>query len=164
MVSTFRATEPYVDNTYGCNCGFWTSMWEAVGGFDPALSGIGGDENEFFMRAHAAGFLVVSAPDAIVAYRLRPGWRAVTRQRFRQGRSQVLLRTTRGGALMPPAPTVVESARSMVRLVLTAPLHLARSSMRAHWLATCALHMGRVAGQWRVRRLTAVEHRRPSAG
>ncbi len=159
--STFTESEPYVDNTYGCNCGFWTSMWAAVGGFDPSLSGIGGDENEFFMRAHAAGFSAVAAPEAIVSYRLRPGWRAVTRQRFRQGRSQVLLRTTPGGALMPPAPTTVESARALVRLALVSPRYVLRSSERVRWLATCGLHAGRIEGQRKVRQITASGLRSP---
>ena len=87
--SVHRPTDPYVDDTKGCNCGFTRAMWVELGGFDERLSGTGGDENEMFMRAYHAGYRPRHVSTAIVSYRLRPGLGSMVRQRYRQGRNQI---------------------------------------------------------------------------
>lgn len=144
--SAFRTTDPFVDTTYGCNCGFWRTMWEAIGRFDATISGTGGDETEFFMRAWGAGFARVDASDAIVSYRLRPGLRAALRQRFRQGRNQVLLRTLAGGRLLPGTLTRWGTWRALGYRVLALPKYVWTSRSRCAWATSVALHLGRLAG------------------
>lgn len=147
----FRRPEPYVDPTYGCNCGFTVEMWERIGRFDTRISGTGGDETEFFMRAHHAGYRRVEVPNAIVSYRLRPGIRNMVRQRYRQGRNQVLLRRLPGGALLPGTITWRGLAVRGAKQVAALPTHLWSAPRRNAWLSGAAGVCGRVSGLWRHR-------------
>lgn len=144
--SEFRDSDPYSDATYGCNCGFWRSMWVELGGFDPRISGTGGDENEFFQRAWAAGFRPAHAPEGVVSYRLRVGVRSMLRQRFRQGRNLVRLRELPGGRLMPGELTRASVRRGLVRRLVVAPKYWWGSSSRYLWAASIASHLGRLRG------------------
>jgi glycosyltransferase involved in cell wall biosynthesis len=144
--SEFRVSEPFSDSTYGCNCGFWRSMWAELGGFDTRISGTGGDENEFFQRAWAAGFHPVYVPTALVSYRLREGVRAMLRQRYRQGRNLVLLQDLPGGRLMPGELTLAATWRGLARRVVVAPKYLWSSASRSAWAAAVASHLGRLKG------------------
>lgn len=144
--SVFRWSDPYSDATYGCNCGFWRSMWTELGGFDTRISGTGGDENEFFQRAWAAGFRPVPVDGAVVSYRLREGLRMMLRQKYRQGRNSVRLRELPGGRLMPGELTREATRRGLARRMLVAPKYLWRSSARLAWLASVATHLGRLRG------------------
>jgi glycosyltransferase involved in cell wall biosynthesis len=143
--------DPYVDRTYGCNCGFSRQMWEEVGRFDPRLSGTGGDENEMFMRAHQAGYRRIVVDDAIVSYRLRPGVRRMVRQRYRQGRNQVLMRTRPGGRLLPQQFTTSWLVRRLLFTLAAAPAYLGSTRRRCSWLGSCARHVGRLVGTWQYR-------------
>jgi glycosyltransferase involved in cell wall biosynthesis len=142
--STFVETDPFVDNTYGCNCGFHRAMWSEIGRFDPRLNGTGGDENEFFMRAHAAGFRPRHVPDAIAGYRLRPGVRAMTRQRYRQGKNQVAMRRLAGGRLLPEQFTVASEVRLTAKTLAVLPLYLRSTRRRCSWLGSTSRHAGRL--------------------
>ena len=46
--SSCETPEPFIDRTFGCNCGFFKSMWAEVGRFDDRLSGIGGESSRPF--------------------------------------------------------------------------------------------------------------------
>ena len=154
--STFAETDPYVDKTYGCNCGFHRSMWETVGRFDPRLNGTGGDENEFFMRAYAAGFRPRHVPQALVGYRLRPGvWRMV-RQRYRQGKNQVAMRQLPGGQLLSQQFTATSEVGLLLKTLVALPLYLATRRRRCLWLASVSRRTGRLVG------LGTKHHRRGS--
>ncbi|MDO8362939.1 MAG: glycosyltransferase family A protein [Actinomycetota bacterium] len=153
--STYKERTPFVDTTYGCNCGFWRSMWSQLGGFDTNISGTGGDETEFFMRAHAAGYRRTDVPDAVVSYRLRPGRRAMVRQRYRQGRNQVLMRQLPGGALLPGAETVRGALRALAKLILVSPMYAVSRRGRSAWAAAVARNAGKLAGLWNARRSRA---------
>lgn len=140
--STYVPSDPFVDSTYGCNCGFYVEMWEEIGGFSTEISGSGGDENEFFSRAHRAGYRRVDVRDAIVAYRLRPGFRAMLRQRRRQGSNQVLMRNLPGGAELPRISRATVG-RAVGRLVIAAPRYAWSGARRAHWCGALAVQSGR---------------------
>jgi len=134
------------DRTFGCNCGFERAMWAEVGGFDDRLSGIGGDETEMFMRAHTGGYRPLWVPDAVVAYRLRPGLRIMCRQRFRQGRNQVRISRLPGGrAGLVLVPGVGTTWRALGKLVIALPLYVT-SPRRYEWLAAFSRHVGRLVG------------------
>jgi glycosyltransferase involved in cell wall biosynthesis len=149
--STFVETDPFVDNTYGCNCGFHRAMWMQVGRFDPRLNGTGGDENEFFMRAHAAGFRPRHVPDAVAGYRLRTGVRAMVRQRYRQGRNQVAMRRLAGGRLLPEQFTIASELRVTAKTLVALPLHLRTTRHRCAWLGSMSRHTGRLIALGRAR-------------
>jgi len=143
-MSSYRETNPYWDNTYGCNCGFTKAMWEQVGHFDSSLSGSGGDENEFFMRAHAAGFRPQHVPDGVVAYALRPGTWKMARQRFRQGKNQIKTRSLPGGKLMPGEYTRRDTLTALGRTTLALPKYLGSARRRHVWLGAISRHLGRL--------------------
>lgn len=145
QLSATGTPEPFVDRTFGGNCGFWRSMWVEVGRFDDRLSG-SGDENEMFMRAHAAGYHQVWVPSAIVGYRLRPGVRNMIRQRFRQGRNQVRMSRLAGGQVGPPLPGARASIVSLLKLTLAVPKYVRSAPLRYEWLAAASRHVGRLAG------------------
>ena len=134
----------FVDRTYGCNCAFRRSMWVEIGRFDESLSGSGGDETEFFMRAHGAGFMPCDVPDALVAYRLRPGTGAMIRQRFRQGRNQVRMEARAGGLLLGGAPAAGSSVIDVARTVLVLPRYVRSKRSFFLWLGALARRTGRV--------------------
>ena len=141
----------YIDVTFGCNCGFWFDMWSDLGGFDPRISGSGGDEAEFFRRAASVGYEPRIVTEAVVSYRLRPGWRAMMHQRARQGRNQILLRELPGGSdLQPISRRMV--AVAAIRLAVASPKYLLRSRRRGQWAGAVAMQWGR----W-----TALTGRRP---
>jgi len=137
--------EPFVDWTFTCNCGFDRAMWADLGGFDDALSGVGGDDTEFFMRAYAAGYRQRWAPDALVAYRLRAGVRNMCRQRYRQGRNQVLV-SSRSAAAAGLVPGRRATTRSLAWLLLATPKYLLTGSRRYQWLGAACGHVGRLVG------------------
>lgn len=137
--------EPFVDWTFSCNCGFDRAMWADIGGFDATLSGVGGDDTEFFMRAYAAGYRQRWAPDALVAYRLRAGVRNMCRQRYRQGRNQVRV-ASRSAASAALAPGRGATVRSLAWLLLATPRYLFTASRRYQWLGAACGHVGRLVG------------------
>ena len=138
-------TTPYVDRTFGGSCAFLRSMWEAVGGFDPRLSGPT-DENEFFMRAFDAGFRPHVVPGAVVAYRLRPGARAWRRMRYRSGRGQGVAAGCAGGAHLRPLCTPPRSIVLLLKLVAVAPKYAWSRSSRHEWVGGVLRQWGRVVG------------------
>lgn len=138
---------PFYDRTFGCSCGFLRRMWEEVGGFDEALSGIGGDETEFFMRAYRTGWRQSWAPDAVVFYRLRPGARNMCRQRYRQGRNQVRMDQREGGSLGFAVPSAGPTVLALVKLALVSPCYLWRAPRRYEWLGAVSRHLGRLRGR-----------------
>ena len=166
--SQYTATDPFVDRTYGCNCGFLRSMWEEIGGFDTALSGTGGDENELFMRAHGAGYRNVDVPDAVVSYRLRPGVWSMARQRYRQGRNQVRMGRLAGGALLPEPIELLPTIGATAWRLLAAPKYLRTARRRCAWLGSVSRQVGRLVGLVRRDRLPDANltpiARRTSAG
>ncbi len=147
--SMFRPTDPYVDDTKGSNCGFYRSMWAALDGFDERLSGTGGDENEFFMRAHHAGYRPIHVADAVVNYRLRPGLRSMVRQRYRQGKNQISMSRLPGGRLLPFSFTPRSCLRAAAKAVAVGPRDLISSQRRYLWIASVSRHAGRLVGLFR---------------
>ena len=145
-LSEWRIAEPFVDRTFGCNCGFLRSMWAELGGFDDRLSGIGGDETEFFQRAHAAGYRPTWVPAALVGYRLRPGVRNMSRQRFRQGRNQVRMAFIDGSAAGGRSAGRNAAWRVVGRLLLASPKYLHPAAARYQWLGAVSRQLGRLAG------------------
>ena len=144
--SSISEAEPSVDRTFGCNCGFTREMWDRIGRFDDRLSGIGGDETEFFMRAYAQGYRPRLAAEAIVSYRLRPGIRNMCRQRFRQGRNHAKMSRLPGGRTGLALPSETATWRSIAKLLVLSPTYAISSPRRLLWLSAISRHLGRSAG------------------
>lgn len=136
---------PYIDRTFGCCCGFLRSMWEEVGGFDPRLSGPT-DENEFFMRAYAAGYRPNVVPTALVAYRLRPGAKAWRRMRYKSGVGQGMAAGCAGGAHLLPLCKPLRSLWLMAKLVLAGPKYMLGARARHEWVGGVLRQWGRLVG------------------
>lgn len=138
--------EPFVDRTFGGCCGFWKSMWAGIGEFDVRLSGIGGDETEFFFRAYREGYRQTWAPDAVLGYRLRAGARNMARQRFRQGRNQIRMTRISGSQFGGPLLTPAATCKAIAKLVVVSPKYAFRAASRYEWLGAMSRHLGRLAG------------------
>ena len=74
----------------GANCGFERGVFDKIGGFDESFIG-GGDETDFFWRAHLAGYATLAVPEAVMVYYVRDRFRDVARQNFAYGRGAVRL-------------------------------------------------------------------------
>ncbi len=136
---------PHQDNTYGCNCGFDRAMWHALGGFDARLSGVG-DENEFFMRAYAAGYRPRVVPDAVVGYRLRRGTKGWLAHRYRSARSQGMAARAPGGAYLRPLCRPRATLWGIARLLVAAPRYATSAERRRQWLGGLMRQAGRLRG------------------
>ena len=148
--TSYTPRTPFVDDTRGCSCGFYRSMWQEVGHFDPSLSGHG-DENEMFARAAEVGYEFRWVPDGVVHYRLRPGFRMMLRQHFRQGKSQIRTQCSTGGRRLHRQSSTSESVHAVAKLVLVSPKYLIHRGIRYEWAASLALQVGRLAGLRRAR-------------
>ncbi|MEQ1700582.1 MAG: glycosyltransferase family A protein [Ilumatobacteraceae bacterium] len=136
---------PYIDRTFGCCCGFLRSMWQAIDGFDPHLSGPT-DENEFFMRAHATGFRPRIVPDAVIAYRLRPGIEGWRRMRFVSGRCQGIAASCAGAAHLRPLCAPLPGTLLLLKVLLSAPKYAWSASSRHQWFGGVLRQWGRLVG------------------
>lgn len=156
-----QVANPYFDRTFGGSCGFLRSMWESVGGFDPRLSGPT-DENEFFMRAHAAGFRPRVVPEAVVAYRLRPGAAAWRRTRYFSGRGQGIAASCPGGAHLLPLCRPTRSTWRLLKLAGAFPKYMWSPASRREWIGGVLRQWGRLVG-WFSASGRAVRASAPSA-
>lgn len=153
-----RVPEPYVDGTYGCNCGFTKSMWQALGGFNPGLSSAG-DEHEFFMRASAAGYRPTVVAEAVVAYRLRSGTRAWLRHRYTTGRSNGRAARCAGGWVLAATCRPSRALPRLVWAVLSFPRHAFSRRSRVIWLGGVLRRWGNVVGWFSARDLARAQGR-----
>jgi glycosyltransferase involved in cell wall biosynthesis len=77
---------PFARCTAGATMGFTRALHDAVGGFDPAFQP---EDDEFCIRAHLAGFELISVPAAVVHCRLRGRPDAIYAQAFQYSRTEV---------------------------------------------------------------------------
>jgi GT2 family glycosyltransferase len=73
--------------TFGCNLGVRKAVFYAVGGWDESYPTAGSDV-EFCWRVQTSGFTFGYAPDAMVAYRYRTGYRETWTQVVDYGREE----------------------------------------------------------------------------
>jgi glycosyltransferase involved in cell wall biosynthesis len=131
----------------GNNCGMQRTLWERLDGYREDFDGL--EDIELSLRAAATGAEAVLVPDAVVAYRFRPGIRALWRQGVFYGRGRpALYRQSVRLGLTPPSRWA--GLRSWGWLVLRLPTLVSRRG-RAAWTWTLANRWGVLRG--------AVEHR-----
>ncbi|WP_157875368.1 glycosyltransferase family 2 protein [Arthrobacter sp. PAMC 25486] len=132
----------YISTATGANCGFTSTLFLAVGGFDESFLG-GSDEIDFFYRASLLGFRPRSVPQARVRYVQRDGIVNIWKQHVSYGRGSVALHRKLAHEGMPrdpwwhPLATVVLSA---FKLLSPSPVS------RRIGLERIARRVGRVQG------------------
>ncbi|GAB2904259.1 glycosyltransferase family 2 protein [Neomicrococcus lactis] len=89
----------YLPTVAGNNFGALKSTYFSVGGMNPDFPG-GSEETDFSWRVQLSGVRVVSAPRALVQYRLRQGGRGIFRQQRIQQYARVFLWTQYKGTSM----------------------------------------------------------------
>ncbi|MFE2961067.1 glycosyltransferase [Nocardia tengchongensis] len=82
-----RFDSHYLFWAHGNNMGMWRTTFDAVGGFDEAM--LDGDDLDISWSIQEAGMTLGHAPEAGVAYRLRPSLRQAWRQADGYGRTQI---------------------------------------------------------------------------
>lgn len=134
----------------GGNCGFRRSVWTALGGL--LEHHYGSDDAEFFWRAHLAGFRVGYAHDAVVHYRLRPGYRTLYRQQksWASGRA-LLYKEFRADGLIERRSTM-RALKAWGWLAVHLPdAWSSDAGRRGQWVRTCANSVGNLRGSVRHR-------------
>jgi glycosyltransferase involved in cell wall biosynthesis len=133
----------------GANCGVRRDVFEALGGFDETFEGAG-EEIDFFWRVQLAGHTVCWVPDAVVHYRLRPGYRALRRQWFKYGAAQpeLYVRYRQHGI----APSSVRAVLQTLAFELAyAPTTVLSRRRRGAWLMRVSYLAGQIDGSVRQR-------------
>jgi glycosyltransferase involved in cell wall biosynthesis len=135
----------------GGNCAVQVAAARAIGGWDETFAG-GADDVDFSWRLVQAGHTLGFAPDAVLAYRYRAGLRALIRQFYRYGVTEVPLhRRHQDWGL--PRYRLRDLAARWIALVRAAPRQLRRQPERGVWLREASYRAGRLAGSIRYRHL-----------
>ncbi|AVT32558.1 hypothetical protein C6361_27305 [Plantactinospora sp. BC1] len=132
----------------GANCGVRRTVFEELGGFDPAYR-YGSDEVSFFWRAQLAGYPIGALPDAVVHYRLRRRLPEMARQYYSYGLSHPRLYRDFAAAGLPRS--VRPAAREWRWLLRHLPDLVRSRKARAVWVTRCAMRCGRIVGSLRNR-------------
>ena len=169
LETTIRcSTKLGVPTPGGANCAFRKTMWDEVGGFDPGIR-LALDEEEFFARAHLAGWRMVEVPDAVIQYfvpaepmdAFRKGYRygrdvEEARARFRSSRATG--KTTSlgendevGGPVAATATRVSRARQRWASIIRESPRVAVSQSGRSDWTRRLGSELGHIVGDSRVR-------------
>jgi GT2 family glycosyltransferase len=133
---------------YGSACGMTRAAFDAAGGWDEEFR-FGCDDLAMSWRLQLAGHSITPVPDAIVHVRLRPGLRALARQRYRYGLSgpQLYRRFRTEGMPRSLWPRI----KWATRIVMVSPT-CAVNPVRRRWLVRNASSLiGSIVGSVRYR-------------
>lgn len=135
----------YPDRTIGCNCGFSTSMWRQLGGFDNRLSGQG-DETEFFNRARLSGMISTVVEEAAVLYRVRPpaSVRSEIRLGFHAGFHHHLVSFCEGGIWVRAEANPRGATILFLRALMSLLKYAWSSQGRRHWIKSMSYRTARL--------------------
>jgi len=133
----------YLHYAMGANFAVRRSAYESVGGCDEAFV-VCGDDIDLSWRIQREGGSISFRPDALMHYRLRPGVRALIRQRYGYGKIHGLLRRKFGDEV-PPIRWADRWPTYLSLLVYF--WHLgADKERRGVWLGTASYCAGRISG------------------
>jgi glycosyltransferase involved in cell wall biosynthesis len=134
-----------------CNLGFRRSVFDALGGLDPTFDRGGSDDVDFCFRAHAAGFTLGYAPEAVVHYQMRRSVTAHAKQHYHYAKeTEKLYAKLRALGTIPEYPPRTrwnQTAYRGVRVAIDAPRLLSRPD-RASYIVQGAYFLGGLAGLW----------------
>jgi GT2 family glycosyltransferase len=133
----------------GCSCGVRASVLRQLGGFNEDYI-IGCDDIEFSWRAALAGYRLGFAPEAVIQYRWRHGYRAVARQVARWGMEEArLYRDFKGAGMARDTTSAVIGDWAWIILhvvnLVRPPAH------RGAWVRRAARRWGHIRGGIRYR-------------
>jgi glycosyltransferase involved in cell wall biosynthesis len=126
----------------GSNCGITRAGFNRIGGLQPQWQG-GGDDADFFWRAHFAGLEVEFVPQARIIHFLREGATASFQQYRGYGRSAVRLYVAYRGRGMPRSSTLRALAAWPIALV-SLPFSCMKIGSRRRALARLGVRWGRL--------------------
>jgi GT2 family glycosyltransferase len=134
---------PYLPWAQGNNFGMWRMVVDKVGAFDENLLG-GAEDVDLSWRIQQAGLTLGRAPDALMAYRLRPTYRETYRQSkgYGHGGIQAARKHRAHGAPYPSAPTI---ALVLVVIVVAFPLVAPFATLRGAWVSSVGMAVGALA-------------------
>jgi glycosyltransferase involved in cell wall biosynthesis len=141
----------YLPFAPGGNCAVWADVIDALGGWDTGYVA-GSDDVDFSWRAQERGYVVGYAPKAVIAYRYRADARALYKQYFRYGRTEVRLARRFAGVHRSSLADVLRLWTRLLKRV-TALRHPGND--RIVLLREMAYHGGRLYGSFRERTLIA---------
>jgi glycosyltransferase involved in cell wall biosynthesis len=142
----------YLPYAVGANFAVRREAFERVGGCDEAFT-FCGDDVDLSWRIQRGGGRLAFREGAIMHYRLRPDLIGLTRQRYRYGRAEGLLRTKFADAV---APTSWRESLWVDRYLLKRSWHLAGgAARRGSWLASVSHRAGQLRGLARHRAAAA---------
>jgi glycosyltransferase involved in cell wall biosynthesis len=143
-----RRDDRFLEYASGANAGVWADVFERLGGFEE--DAIAGEDKEFSWRAQVTSFQLVSAPGAVVHYRLRGRVSSLARQHYRYGTTGPrLYRRFRDFGM--PRRRLTDTLRTWGWILLTWPAALGSRRFRGRWALEAALAFGRVTGSMRNR-------------
>ena len=132
----------------GANFGVDRAVWEAIDGWDERL--LFAEDIDFSWRAQLAGHDLLTAPGAVVHYRLRPTMRGITRQALNWGRGEAeLYAAHRANGFHRRRLRHV--ARAYGSIARRAPRALVSRPERGRWCRDLAWRVGRLSGSARQR-------------
>lgn len=150
LASTDPPVEGELFGGLGGNCGFRRSAWEQLGGL--LEHHYGSDDAEFFWRAHLAGMRVGYVHEAVVHYRLRPGYSSLFRQQMQWASGRALLFKEFGGSGLIERRSLWSAAKAWVWLAIHLPDRFSSTpSRKGRWVRHAAESYGRLRGSLRHR-------------
>jgi glycosyltransferase involved in cell wall biosynthesis len=130
----------------GANCGLRREVYDQAGGFDVSFRKTA-EETDLFWRVQLAGHELAWVPEAVVAYRHRPGVRPLLRQWYTYGRGRVrLVARYRPMGLCGDPETWRDAARTAAWVVLHSVDCIRGQTRRVCYLRILAQLMGQVQG------------------
>jgi len=130
----------------GNNSGVRTSVFLALGGFEHEYSEFGsGEEADFFVRLQLAGHEVRYVPTAIMHIRHRASLKALARQWYRYGRSNVVL-YRRFAHVGLHGTSSARTVRRLFQLVCSVPGAIVSEPRRGAWVRSTSHSYGQVVG------------------
>jgi GT2 family glycosyltransferase len=136
----------------GCNLGVRRRVLEQVGGFDETF--LQAEDVDFSWRVQLAGYHLMFVPDSIVHYRLRQGVRAIAKQHFHWGRSNVKLYAKfRDRGI--PGQRIHQELRQYREFVLRSPYLL--WTARSEWIRQASFIAGHLVGEAKYRMLAPLD-------
>jgi glycosyltransferase involved in cell wall biosynthesis len=147
LVTAAESLDPFA---VSANVGVWKRALESIGGWNESYLGAASEDRELSKRAQVCGFTLGSVPDAIVHYRLRPGWRSFLRQERDWARANALF--YRDYRLAGVArDSIWLAGKTWAWLLLHLPDLVRDGTLRGRWLRIAAKRYGHIAGSIRYR-------------